>query len=436
MKKIQSTIRSWAALFVVMSGSLAMAQHQADPSIVREGEGLRRGQLDKMELAPFPADAWGLLSDWKHGESPAGAAGKVVLICTYSDWYPTAKRGFSLAQRLAQSRAKDGLIVVGVHHKDGWDAAAKGDSSVILAHDAQGKFRERLLVDQDPDFYFIDRSGQLRYADIATEAVEQACDLLLAEKADAAASLKGRLATEASERDLEQRRIDALRDQVDLTAIPELSFPEPSPEAIKNAKWPNLPRDPSAQQDEAKTLEPKPIALPDTNWFPRKPELKGRAVLLYLWHPDLPGSFHGIMHQADLMQRQYGRDLVVVGVLSPLSATVNNKQLSEDQRDPVKLQKKLEEIAKSRKFDHFLTIDPGNAIFDALQNQQQVIPWPFFVIVSSDKMSRWWPVVDQSQQFIVTGVDFEAALMQVIKVDPGVQARRAVEAEWIRTQQK
>ncbi|NUQ67584.1 MAG: hypothetical protein HUU18_04805 [Phycisphaerales bacterium] len=433
--KNRSILRSLAVVLVVLGGSLASAQHQADPSIVREGEGPRRGQLNKMELAPFPADAWSLLSDWKHGAAPA-ADGKVVLICTYADWYPSAKRGFALAQRLAQTKAKDGLIVVAVHHKDGWDAAAKGDSSVILAHDAQGKFRERLLVDQDPDFYFIDRSGQLRYADVATESVEQAVDLLLAEKADAAAGLKGRLADEAQARDLELRRIDAMRDQVDLTSIPELPFPEPSPEAIKAAKWPPLPRDPSAQQGQATLLEPKPVALPDTNWFPRKPELKGRAVLLYLWHPDLPGSFHGIMHNADLLQRQYGRDLVVVGVLSPLSTSINNQQLTEDQRDPVKLQKKLEEVAKSRKFDHFLTIDPGNAIFDALQNQQNVIPWPFFVIVSSDKMARWWPVVSQGGQTVVAGVDPIAALLQVLKVDPGVQARRAVEAEWIRTQQK
>src|SRR3954470_18617576 len=64
----------------------------AQPDIIREGEGARRRELDKMELKPFPAEAWSKLSDWTNGPAltPGVTSGKVVLIVTWADWYPAS----------------------------------------------------------------------------------------------------------------------------------------------------------------------------------------------------------------------------------------------------------------------------------------------------------------------------------------------------------
>ena len=42
-------------------------------SPLREGTGQRLADLDKLELTPFPASNWALLSDWANGDalSPA-----------------------------------------------------------------------------------------------------------------------------------------------------------------------------------------------------------------------------------------------------------------------------------------------------------------------------------------------------------------------------
>ncbi len=56
----------------------------------------------------------------------------------------------------------------------------------------------------------------------------------------------------------------------------------------------------------------------DTPMLPRKPKTKGRAIIAYFWNPDFPESYRP-MDRMDLLQTQNRRDLVVVGVLSPLS---------------------------------------------------------------------------------------------------------------------
>src|ERR1043165_5519997 len=137
-----------AAAFVLSALTLA----PPESAIVREGAGHRRDQINAMELAPFPADAWKALSDWQGGPAPTPATlnGNVVLICTYSDWYPAASRAWVSTQKLAEKYGKDGLIVIGAHIAEGWSdakkpAPAKDASkpvSLLAAHDEKGEFRK------------------------------------------------------------------------------------------------------------------------------------------------------------------------------------------------------------------------------------------------------------------------------------------------------
>lgn len=71
--------------------------------VIREGSGPQRAALDKMELQPFPSDAWSKLSNWTNGDAitPARIDGKPVLIFTWAAWHPSARRAVQLAQKMA-----------------------------------------------------------------------------------------------------------------------------------------------------------------------------------------------------------------------------------------------------------------------------------------------------------------------------------------------
>lgn len=418
----------------------SFATQPAETDIVREGTGDRREQLNKMELAPFPSDAWRHLSDWKNGSAPTPAdlEGKVVLICTYKDWHRTSKAGLTTAQRLAERFGKDGLVVIGVHDAVGWDTAEKpatpAGGTFLLAQDAAGEFRKALKVDADPDYYFIDRAGQLRYADVDNASLQTAVTRLLAEKADVAAATKSRLAEEARLRDLENRRSEARNNKADMTNFPDLPWARPSDDDYAKANWPPLPEDPNQRNNPNRPkVEPKLVAFPDSDWFPKKPNFDGRIVIFYVWHPSLRYTYEGFFEWADRFQRQYNRDVVVVGVLS-LFETYNQAKIPDAMKDPERMRQRLREIATSRKFDHYLTVDPTGAIVASMGTDNTIV-LPFIAIAGTDMKARWWPVEDQGAGERVVGVSFEAAFLRMLENDPGVKIRRRNEDEWLRSQQ-
>lgn len=400
----------------------------AQDDILREGAGQRRTQLNQMELAPFPAKAFDALKDWQNGTAPtlSDLRGKVVLFVTWSDWYQPSVRALNSARRLAERFAKDGVVVIAVHHKDAWAEARKPKSSAegaqfLLAHDATGEFRSSLLASQDPNFYLVDRAGQMRFASVASESLEAAVTLLVGESADAAAGTRDRLAQEQRAREAEARRTESIRDRLDLTNIPEQPFTQPTPDEYKAARWPRLPRDPNAQPGStAQEPELRQLALPDSDWYPRKPELAGRAVLVYFWHPDFFFTYEN-MDQFDRWQREYGRDVVFVGVLT-ISESIGGQQLTEQQRDENRLKERLRAFAAARRFDHFLVFDSGGAVRGSVPSDQSGTIYP--AIASSDRNVRWWGSQNAPDPF--------AALLQIIRVDPGIKARRAAEEAYIR----
>lgn len=426
-----------AAVLVACVGGVAAAREPGD-GIVREGEGARRTTLNGRELKPFDQGAWKLLSDWTNGAamSEGASAGRPVLIATWTDYIPASKRAMALAVKLAEAKAADGLIVVCVHGKDEWASATKPTppkaGTLLVAHDAKGEFRSAVLSDADPDFYVIDRAGQLRYADIATESVEAAVDRVCKETKDEAAKLNGVIAASAKAAETELKKAEALRSGVDLTSVPELPFPAPSDGAFKGARWPDLPKDPQ-QQFQGQNGEEKPTAqkatLPDTGWFPSKPTTNGRVTLMYFWHPDVPLSFRDI-NRFDLLQKQFPRDLVVVGVVSPLQGTDSASGKASDM-DPEKLQKKLQDFRSTRPLGHSILVDPQGALFTVSKTYypsfQQGVPAPWVAIVSSDGMMRWWGWMGFPA--------YQAALDRCLQEDPGVQARRKVEDEYIKSRQ-
>jgi thiol-disulfide isomerase/thioredoxin len=420
----------WCSAAAVMAGVAmvaSVARGAADP--VREGVESHREATGKLELKPFDHALWSSLKDWKNGMAPTATetGGKVVLVLLYSDYSPASKPAAALAARLSEKYADQGLVAVLAHNDRGWSEAEKTppkSGDLRFAHDAKNALRAALLSDGDPDFYLIDRSGQVRFADITTESVESAVQALVGEAADVAAGTKARLADAAAKADAERRKTRSANDSVDLTKIPELPFTPPAPDAYEKANWPKMPRD-ETKREELAYLEPREVELAETNWYPKKPETKGRVVVVYFFHPRFSITYENLMPLIDRLQRRYGRDVVFVGAAFPFDAISNVRLLKED-KDPEKLAEMIEKFVKGRQFDHYLTVDADKAMYQAIHkkdSEEELLP-PMLGIITSDGYARWW----QSKAV----VNWEAALDQMVANDPGVRARRAAEQDWIR----
>lgn len=404
---------------VIVLGGLGAAARAQAPAVVREGAGERRAALDAMELAPFPDASLGALTGWVGGKavSSADMSGSVVLICTYSDWYDPARRAWAMAKRLGASKGKDGLVVIGAHHPEEWAAANKDlpkDARIFLAHDAKGEFRKALKSDQDPDFYVIDRAGQLRFADIETESVDNAVTQLLAETREQAAGLRSRMAADAAATDAQFRKSGAIRERVDLSTLPEVPFPDPPKEAYERAAWPRRPAREGAQD-----TSPRTIQLPGTGvYFPRPPVVRGRAIVIYVWNPDVRQSYEDVMPMMDRLQTQHGRDVAIVGA----AVFTGRDQSGGGSIDPKEAMQKVSRFLKSRSFDHTITLyqegmagpsDSGSKASDGLA-----------VVASSNGVIRWSGSPNSP--------GLRAALEQVIDADPGVKARREAEEAYLK----
>ncbi len=89
--------------------------------------------------------------------------------------------------KLFEKHQKDGLVILGIHSESGHEKAAEfvKDKKIPypIALDTKGKTVEAFGADSFPDYYLIDRSGQVRVADLANAGLDGALKTLLAEPA-------------------------------------------------------------------------------------------------------------------------------------------------------------------------------------------------------------------------------------------------------------
>lgn len=424
----------------LMAGVVLSAM-PASGQVMRQGSGERREALNQMERQPIPAAVWESLGAWV-GDKPVTSAdrnGKAVLVVTWAGWFPNSHRGLQTAQTLHERYADDGLVVIGVHNPRGFGARSESilQSNGVkfpVAHDAGGKFYEHFRVQQDPEYFLFDRSGQLRYAHIASASLNEATQELLSESYDDASTLNERLARSQAERERELRRIRAINAEVDLRAIPELPFMQPDEEAYKDARWPEMPR----QRDQSWSNErriPYAVEFPEEGWLPSKPKnTAGRVMVIYLWHAEIYATYTDYIAHMDAMQRRYGRDVIVIGHMPPALGsegdTARWNETDEEREERIRrLQRRIDGVVRNFRISHPLLVDLSGEFLAKLSGQEQhgqqgVNIFTTFII-SSDGQLRWRGLYWDG---------FEALLDRTLANDPGVQARRKAEAEYIRAQ--
>ena len=225
-----------------------------------------------MSYKPLDSSLWSKVSEWSVAAPTKEAMiGKPVLIVAWASWYKTSHGALAEAQRLAEKNSE--LVVVGIHHSKGFAKAAEvlteQKITFPVGHDADGLFFQALHVPAaGPDFYLIDRAGNLRFADLERASLADAVKVVVDEtSADAGkAPLRAKEAQKAAG--------DA-----------PLSGPavktHVAPEDYKQVKWPATNKgEMSARNFQGKPL---PAKLGKEKWLSKAPDTNGKIVVLDFW---------------------------------------------------------------------------------------------------------------------------------------------------------
>jgi thiol-disulfide isomerase/thioredoxin len=149
-----------------------------------EGDADARKRFDTIQGKPAPALT---AKEWINSDEMklADLKGKVVLLDFWATWCGPCIASIPHTNELQKKYKDKGLVIIGVCHARGAEKMAdtvqsKGIEYPVAA-DIDGKTDEAYKVDSYPDYYFIDRAGNLRIADCKNASVEDAIQALLAE---------------------------------------------------------------------------------------------------------------------------------------------------------------------------------------------------------------------------------------------------------------
>ena len=417
---------------LTISALIGLSSPAIAQSVRMEGSGARRTQLDSLQLKPFDSALWGELSNWSGTPVTAeSTAGKVVLIVTWSGWYKPTHMAARKAESLSKQYGDKGLVVVGVHNPREFASAAEAAKSLNLsipyAADEKSKFRQGLLIDQDPDFYLIDRAGQLRYADVETDSVETAVKELLGETADTAGKILSDIEARKAAMERDRTRVRDVSGRVKPGEAPTVQFEVPEPEVFAKVKWPKLAKSannasPAYDQAVDKINKEAPVlALPEEGWPGPRPDTKGKLTVLYLIEPNWRDMMN-VFSTMNRIQDIYERDAVVVGWVYPDPRREQNL----DDREKAELQQRIARIVQSvrdnRSLNHMLGAGTYQiSVFtDAIPVfGRSIDEIAVTMIITSDGVLRWLGHPGEDT--------FHTTMNRFINIDPGVQARRKAE---------
>jgi hypothetical protein len=393
----------------------------------------RRARQDEMQLKDPPSGLWSKVSDWSDGKgvTPEQMSGKPVLVMTWSGWYRAGDSAARIAQSAADKYAGQGLVVVGVHNARGFDQAKANAERLGIkfpyANDPKGEFRDALLLDQDPDFVVIDRAGHLRYIDIETGSVDEAVREVVTETQEQAQNKPQEVAAAAA-----KAKADALRTRNVTGLAPgqtvSVEFELPEKEAYEKVKWPYRVKGEGKYEfdkfSDKLIHEPPSIHIPEeeSNYKPFFPQTKGKLTVLYFVDPKRRSTLN-ILPTMNNLQELYKRDAAMVCV----TAKFGIEAFGINAEDAAKLVERngplVSEILRTRNMNHPIMENLNGLTAEKLKNLEIYgTSWEdaaVCLILSTDGTVRWIGHPAEGQ--------FKTQMDELIRVDPGVQARRKAE---------
>ena len=430
-----------SATIVAMAACSGLAQNDG---VIREGSGERRAALDAMELSTFDRDLLGGLTDWVGEPVTADDLdGRPVLILTWASWHPGSVASARAAQLMSRTFADQDLLVLGVHSDEGYDTAAETAERLRLdfpiARDADSKFRQALKVDMDPNFYVVDRAGQIRFADIIRNSVRDAVKIVATETREEAQTAAQR----REGNDAPRSRVIESVARGDVANIPEWGIQAQDALLYEDAEWPTRWRafEEAAQADygQRRSNEPLPIVDFDSQlmtWLRPKPELGGRVRVVYFWAPSVNRSYQEVQPFMDELQRRHGRDIAVIGAAVPIVSVDGYDESAMDEAIE-KYSERLTGALQRSSIDHSIMFDREFELVSSTLGKENYgtqmarelargFVFPIAVIYSTDNSVRWVgdPLDDR----------FRVALNRIIEVDPAVQVRQQRDAAFLSRQ--
>ncbi|MFI4916978.1 MAG: peroxiredoxin family protein [Phycisphaerales bacterium JB060] len=435
------------ATIVALAASAGLAQSD---QVIREGSGDRRAALNAMELSAFDKSLLSGLTDWVGEPVTADDLdGKPVLLLTWASWHSGSTASARAAELMAKRYADQGLVVIGVHSDEGYDTAAQTAErlrlSYPIARDAGSKFRTAIKADMDPNFYVVDRAGQLRFADIERGSVRDAVRIVSEESREMAEQADAR---RSGPKEPVSRVIGSVA-QHDAADIPNWDIPPQDPILYQDARWPARHRAAEEAQGADFTRRgDSELPIVDFNselvtWVTPKPNLDGRVRVVYYWAHTVPESYERVQPLMDDLQRRHGRDIAVIGMAVPyvrVSRDEIRRNSGAVDQAIEKFGETLGNITRRTQVKHAIALDReleiltsslGKEVYGGADRLLKVIDdlyVPFVVIYSTDNTVRWmgYPLDD----------NFRVALNRMVDVDPAVQLRRQRDEAYLARQNR
>jgi len=337
-----------------------------------------RAALTKLETKPLAPDALASLTDWTHPGTldPANTQGKVVVLAVVSTADPQSIMALSKLTRMHRDFKEQGILVAAIHPDAGFDLmhekVAAGKVTIPVARDAGGAFAASMHTDNYPDYYVIDRAGNLRFADLDKRALKDAIELLVSETPESANTNAGLQA-----QGIEPAGPEATEEVKDANKQKKYS----------GAVWPmhnegNL----YAKKDSQGKRLPIPL-LENEEWVSEERSLEDKVLVLDFWVSSSSSGNKAAKIYTKLLETHAGK-VEIVGISG-----------SEDKE---KILRKLQ----SKKRDFAQLYDSDQTLFEALG----ISSTPHVIILSTDGIIRW--------QGFPLDKKFNESIEQIIEADP------------------
>lgn len=127
------------------------------------------------------------LTDWQNSKplSLAAMKGKIVVLDFWATHCAECLASVPKLNALASKYADQGVVFIGVCLADGGERMSATVKRHKMAYptalDKNGRTAKSFLADSYPDYYVIDRAGNLRWGDIQNSHIEKAISILLSE---------------------------------------------------------------------------------------------------------------------------------------------------------------------------------------------------------------------------------------------------------------